>query len=44
MNVLRRVCITVAAAALSVGLLGITAPAANADSSWGFRGMPAGTP
>lgn len=44
MNVLRKACVTLAAAALSVGLLGITAPAANADSSWGYRGQPTGTP
>ena len=37
MSILRKICITVATAAVSVGLLGITAPAAEADSSWGYR-------
>jgi hypothetical protein len=37
MRVVRRICIAAAAAAVSVGLLGITAPAAEADSSWGNR-------
>jgi hypothetical protein len=44
MSVLRKVCLTLAAAAVSVGLLGITAPAADADSSWGSRTPPAGAP
>ena len=34
MNIARKVAVTVAAAALSVGLVGISAPA-HADSSWG---------
>ena len=44
MKILRKVGISVVAAALSVGLLGLSAPAAVADSSWGTRGAPVGTP
>jgi hypothetical protein len=36
MNVVRKVAIAAVAATLSVGLLGISAPA-HADSSWGTR-------
>ena len=43
-SVLRKVGITLAAAAMSVGLIAISAPAADADSSWGTRGVPSGTP
>ncbi|MFA6299425.1 MAG: hypothetical protein WCS84_13515 [Nocardioides sp.] len=39
MNIARKIVITVAAGALSVGLLGISAPAqAMKDSSWGCGG------
>ena len=34
MNITRKVCTTLAAAALGLGLLGMTAPA-HADTSWG---------
>jgi hypothetical protein len=44
MNVLKKICLTLAAAAVSVGLLGITAPAAEADSSWGGRKAPVSAP
>ncbi len=44
MKILRKVCIGVASAALSVGLLGLSAPAAEADSSWGGRVGPVRTP
>jgi hypothetical protein len=44
MKILRKFGISVAAAALSVGLLGLSAPAAEADSSWGGRGAPVRTP
>ncbi len=44
MKVLRKVCATIAAATLSVGLIAITAPAADADSSWGGRGGNFSTP
>jgi hypothetical protein len=44
MKVLRKVCATAAAAVLSVALLAISAPAADADSSWGQRGTPSSTP
>jgi hypothetical protein len=37
MRVVRKICIAAATAAVSVGLLGITAPSAEADSSWGNR-------
>lgn len=40
MNIVRKVGITIAAAAVSVGLLGISAPAAHADTSWGYRVAP----
>jgi hypothetical protein len=40
MRVLRKVTVTLATAALSVGLIGMSAPAADADSSWGGRGGP----
>jgi hypothetical protein len=43
-SVLRKVGITLAAAAVSVGLLAISAPAADADTSWGTRSQPSGTP
>lgn len=35
MNIARKIAITVAATALSLGLVGISAPA-QADSSWGY--------
>ena len=35
MNIVRKVATVTAAAALSIGLLGISAPA-HADSSWSF--------
>ncbi|GAA4687137.1 hypothetical protein [Nocardioides nanhaiensis] len=38
MNFARKVCITVAATALSVGLLGVATPAEARDSSWGCGG------
>ena len=41
-NVLRKASITLAAAVFSVGLIAISAPAANADSSWDTRGVPHG--
>ena len=44
MKVLRKICATAAAAALSVALIAISAPAAEADSSWGGRGIPLSTP
>ena len=44
MRVLRKVFVTMAAAALSVGLVAISAPAADADSSWGSRTSPSGNP
>jgi hypothetical protein len=44
MSVLKKICLTLAAAAVSVGLLGITAPAAEADSSWGTRVAPVSRP
>jgi hypothetical protein len=44
MSALRKVCLTLATAAVSVGLLGITAPAADADSSWGPRKPPVSAP
>ena len=44
MRVLRKVTITVATAVLSMGLIAMSAPAADADSSWGGRGGPAATP
>jgi hypothetical protein len=44
MNVLKKFCLTLAAAAVSVGLLGISAPAAEADTSWGPRKPPVGGP
>jgi Spy/CpxP family protein refolding chaperone len=37
MRVLRKVCAAAAAAALSVGLIAVSAPAADADTSWGGR-------
>ena len=36
MNIARKVAIALVAATMSVGLLGISAPA-HADSSWGLR-------
>jgi len=44
MTILRKVCATIAAATLGVGLIAMTAPAAEADSSWGGRGGLFGTP
>ena len=46
MRVLRKVAAAAATAVLSVGLIGISAPAADADSSWGGRGStpPSVTP
>ena len=38
MNIARKVCITVAATAVSFGLLGVAAPAEARDSSWGCGG------
>lgn len=38
MNIARKIVITVAATALSVGLLGVSAPAQAKDSSWGCGG------
>jgi hypothetical protein len=43
MRVLRKVAVAAATAVLGVGLIAISAPAANADSSWGPR-PPAVTP
>lgn len=36
MSITRKICTTLAAAALGLGLLGMTAPA-HADTSWGGR-------
>ena len=38
MNIARKITITLAATALSVGLLGVSAPAQAKDSSWGCGG------
>ena len=38
MNIARKIGITVAATALSLGLLGVSAPAQAKDSSWGCGG------
>ncbi len=38
MNIARKVGITVAATAVSLGLLGVSAPAQARDSSWGCGG------
>lgn len=38
MNIARKLGIIVAASALSVGLLGVSAPAEARDSSWGCGG------
>lgn len=38
MNFARKLCITVATVALSVGLVGVSAPAQAKDSSWGCGG------
>ena len=43
MTVLRKVCVTLAAATLGVGLVAVSATAASADSSWGGRGTPVST-
>ncbi|MDN4161305.1 hypothetical protein [Nocardioides abyssi] len=40
MDIVRKVGITIAAAAVTVGLLGATAPAAHADTTWGYRVAP----
>ena len=39
MNLARKITITLAATALSVGLLGVSAPAQAKDSSWGCGGF-----
>lgn len=39
MNIARKIGITVAATALSLGLLGVSAPAQAKDSSWGCGGF-----
>ena len=40
MNVARKVCITLAALAVSLGLVGVAAPAqAYRDTSWGCGGL-----
>lgn len=39
MNFTRKIVIAVAAGALSVGLLGVSAPAQARDSSWGCGGF-----
>ncbi|VXC37842.1 hypothetical protein [Nocardioides sp. AX2bis] len=38
MNITRKIGITVAATAVSLGLLGVSAPAQARDSSWGCGG------
>ncbi len=38
MNLARKIGITVAATAISLGLLGVSAPAQARDSSWGCGG------
>ena len=38
MNMARKVTVTLAAAAVSIGLLGVAAPAEARDSSWGCGG------
>ncbi len=40
MKVLRKVCVTIAAATLGIGLVAVSATSAEADSSWGNRGTP----
>jgi hypothetical protein len=40
MRVVRKILVAIAATTLSVGLIAISAPAADADSSWGNRGNP----
>ncbi|MDN4172065.1 hypothetical protein QWY28_03835 [Nocardioides sp. SOB77] len=40
MNFARKVGITFAAAAVSFGLLAVSAPAAQADTTWGYRIAP----
>jgi hypothetical protein len=45
MNMMRKVALTLAAAAFSVGALGITAPAAHAfDTNWPCQGCAKPTP
>lgn len=36
MNIARKITITIAATAVSLGLLGVSAPAQARDSSWGY--------
>jgi hypothetical protein len=38
MNIARKVCITLAVTAVSLGLIGVAAPAEARDSSWGCGG------
>ncbi|WP_257866226.1 hypothetical protein [Nocardioides marmotae] len=40
MSIVRKVGITVAAATVSIGLLAVSAPAAQADTTWGYRVAP----
>jgi hypothetical protein len=44
MRALRKVGIVLATVMVSIGLIGITVPAAEADSSWGFRIRHSDTP
>ena len=44
MNITRKLAVAGLAAVLSLGVVTTVAPAANADSSWGTRGVPHGTP
>ena len=39
MKLARTLAVTLAATGLSLGLLSVTAPAANADTSWGCGGL-----
>ncbi|NPC98139.1 hypothetical protein [Nocardioides sp. zg-DK7169] len=39
MKLLRTLAVTLAATGLSVGMLSLTAPAAQADTSWGCGGL-----
>jgi len=41
-NLLRKAGITLAATVVSVALVAVSAPSANADSSWDTRGGPHG--
>lgn len=43
MNIARKITITVAATAISIGLLGVSAPAQARDSSWGYSSTKAST-